>query len=51
MKTIEKKIINRQLKPIYIEDKSLNRFDGKELFKEKIVQAKETFNKVKLPPR
>jgi hypothetical protein len=51
MKTIDKKSTNKLPEIVYIKDETLIRFKGKNLFPEKVAQAKERFKNVVLPPR
>ena len=51
MKTIDKKSTSELPKVVYIEDETLIRFSGKNLFPEKVALAKERFKNVVLPPR
>jgi hypothetical protein len=49
MKTVERKNITELPKIVFIKDESLARFEGKNLFPEKIARAKERFKNIVLP--
>ena len=51
MKTIDKKSVGKLPKIVFVKDETLIRFKGKNLFPEKVAQAKELFKNVVLPPR
>ena len=51
MKTIDKKSACELPKIVFVKDETLIRFKGKNLFPEKVAQAKERFKNVVLPPR
>ena len=51
MKTIDKKSVGELSKIVLVKDETLVRFKGKNLFPEKVAQAKERFKNVVLPPR
>ena len=51
MKTIDKKSVSELPKIVFVKDETLIRFKDKDLFPEKVAQAKERFKNVVLPPR
>ena len=47
----DKKSVGELPKIVHVKDETLSRFKGKNLFPEKVAQAKERFKNVVLPPR
>ncbi len=51
MKTLDKELQKKLPEIVFVKDDSLARFEGKNLFPDKVARAKENFKNIVLPPR